>query len=76
MLESGSLEMSDQETRTIEADVNSPTSDDQGDNPPKQVLRSNSIEIESLRHESLQLKGLLVGEIETLEHSLSAREEG
>lgn len=33
-------------------------------------------EIESLRNESLQLKGLLVGEIEALESSLSAREEG
>jgi hypothetical protein len=39
-------------------------------------MRGENSEIESLRNESLQLKGLLVGEIEALESSLSAREEG
>ena len=37
---------------------------------------SSAADIEALRQESLQLKGLLVGEIEALESTLSAREEG
>lgn len=36
----------------------------------------DAVDIESLRFESQQLRGLLVDEIENLESSLSAREEG